>query len=234
MRNRTTVAVVSVLSLLLAPSVASALSTLTVSDGVSSITIDDNSADDANAELGVVGYIGTLGGDWLVSTSVGATKPAVGSPTAPMLNLHSSNTTTGDGGTLTIRFSDDGFGPLPSAGQFMGLVVGVAAGPATFSTWGDAGNAKFVDDGATAQMAFGPAGPGLIWAPMFASTGPLSSPYSLTLEAVLTHSPDGAHESSVDMVLLAQPAVPEPLTVLGVCGGLAGLGAYIRKRRAAA
>ena len=88
--------------------------TMSLSDGGTTVTITDNGLGDSNPVIGAVTYVGAVGGNWLVNITTGLSKPVVGSATVPKMDLNSVNATSGGAGTLTIKWSDDNFGPLGS------------------------------------------------------------------------------------------------------------------------
>jgi hypothetical protein len=86
---------------------AYAVATLTIFDGTTTITVADGSGADQNPNAGVVTWSGTIG-VWNINVDTGFSKPAVGSPTSPVLDLSFSANSTA-AGTLTLTFTDNGF-----------------------------------------------------------------------------------------------------------------------------
>ena len=179
-----------------------AAATLEMSDGLMGVTIVDNGPLDGDPAFGSISYVGTVGFNWVFTITTAQTKPWVGSTEEPRLVLDSMNSNAVGFQPLVVSWTDDGFGPLASGRGFVSSASGSsqAQGSAmTVSTWGDAGNVLFGDDGLTAQSAqfFDTAAfSGVSEAPL---GGPISAPYSLTLEAVIVHV--GLGQSVVTAVL---------------------------------
>ena len=162
----------------------------------------------------------------LEGLGTGLSKPVTGSAIAPEVSLDVSASSLG-AGTLSVWFSDDGFGPLAAGKDFVvdTSLTSLANGSVTWSTYGDVGNTIFGNDLLHAQSSLttsvavpsgqtqhAPAG------------GPIAAPYSLTAKIMITHTAAGS--SNPDMVL----HTPDGGTTLALLGGsLLGLGAIRRK-----
>ena len=204
--------------------------TMSLSDGGTTVTITDNGLGDSNPVIGAVTYVGAVGGNWLVNITTGLSKPVVGSATVPKMDLNSVNATSGGAGTLTIKWSDDNFGPLGSE-SFQSSAGGTALAPGasvTVNTYGDTGNAIFGNDGTTAQSSqtfnsvpFA----GAVAAPQ---GGPLPASYSLTMEAVIVHTANGS--SGFNAVLQAVPDGGSTLMLFGSALGALGLLNWRRRK----
>jgi VPDSG-CTERM motif len=211
---------------LAAPPLAHAVPTLRLSDGVSTVTIADGGVGDSNPVAGAVTFIGPIG-SFSTNVSTGLSKPVLGSATLPFLDLSSVNFSSGPaGGTLTIGFSDNFFGPTP--GGVTANIGGTTARTVSYSTFADASNLLFgTFIPLTSQGPFGaPAFSGTT----FATLG-LLSPFSLTQEVVIIHTAAGA--ASFNAELKAVPkAVPDGGSTVALLGGvLVGLESLRRRFR---
>jgi hypothetical protein len=178
---------------------------------------------DSNPAPGVVSYIGAVGINWTLNVTTGLSKPDLGSSTQPWMDLSSVNATSKGAGNLTIKFSDDNFGP--TSGKLTSTIGGTTQGSVTMKTYTDAANTIF-GQGAllTSQGAFG-TGP-------FTSTKSLSFtgglPYSLTEIATITHTKRAVTSFNEEL------RVPDAGITLALLGSsLLGLAAFSRSRKIA-
>jgi hypothetical protein len=105
MKTRTSISLLVLAAAIAFAPAAQASAILYLNDGTTQLTIGDNLAGDANPASGAITYIGALG-NWTLNVSTGITMPAIGSPTAPDMDLSSVN--IGSGG-LQVAFLSDGF-----------------------------------------------------------------------------------------------------------------------------
>ena len=111
-------------------SVAGAAAGLTVYDGVNPlITVVDNGPGDYNLSTGTISVITNVGVSSL-ATVTATTKPAIGSGTAPQMNIHITDTTSA-WGSLRVVFTENGFGPFTGNLPFTMVGTVVGSGPAT-------------------------------------------------------------------------------------------------------
>ncbi len=194
---------------------AEAIPTLTLDDtstlGVD-VTVTDLDAD------GYVIYNGAVG-SFVINTTVGLTKPSIGTASAGELHLTSLDVSSSAGGTLIVRWSDTGFGIADPAGITLSA-GGVTGGTVTIAGYADASDALFGQG--TLIGILGPFG-GAFSGSTTTGFGADQS-FSMTLVATITHS--GAKVTSVDV----HQAVPEPATLLLIGAGLLGIGVISRKR----
>jgi hypothetical protein len=157
-----------------------AIPTLTLSDGVNTVTVVDGSGSDLNSTPGIVTYSGSIG-NWLININTGMTKPFSGSPSFPSMDLSSLNLSIAPG-VLTIRFSENNFSPI--AGSIVGSIGGTTAGNVMFKTYASLANIVLAEDILlTSEGAYGPGSfNGSAVAALASGT-----PYSLTMETVITH-----------------------------------------------
>jgi len=187
-----------------------ALPTLQLSDGSTTVSITDDTAFDQDYlsdpgfqhTAGIVNFTGSVG-NWTLNITTGVSKPAAGSAVSPVMTLNSVNASSSAGGTLTISFSDDFFGPT-TASMLANLGVSFTSGTVSYSTYSDSGNALF---GMTTPLtSSGPLGPGSFNTASTTSLA-LPSPYSLTMQVVIGHAGNGT--TSLAAGLQEGAAVPD-------------------------
>lgn len=206
--------------------------TLKLSAGATTVTIVDGTVQDSNPLPGWVGYNGAVGNGWTVSVT-GESKPAIGSATGPQMDLLVGAQPTGNGPitTLTISFSDNGFGPSDNdVATSIGGTLKTAT--VTFKTYQDPapGNTDFaLTNLLTSQGPFGP----FTKQGTFGgnASGALSSgAYPFSLTEVVTIKDTAKNDSTTFDASIT--VLPEPGTLLLLGSGLVGLG-YLRFRRRA-
>lgn len=202
---------------------ASAVPTLYLSDGVTSVTVADGGPLDSNPAAGVVTYNGAVGINWTLNVTTGLSKPDLGSARQPWMDMNSVNATSRGAGNLTLKFSDDFFGP--TSGKLVSKLGGTTVGSVNVKTYADAANTIFGQGTLlTSQGAFGPGA--------FANKQSLafngSIPYSLTEVATITHTKRGVTSFNEEL------RVPDAgLTIALLGSSLLGLAAFSRSRKTA-
>ena len=209
-------------SLLAGQASVHAAASLFISDGINSITVADGSANDSSSLVGVVTYNGLLDASspWSINITTGISKPVLGSSLIPFLDLNSVNVSSSSGGSLTVEFSDNGFGPL-LPGTLTSEIGGSTGGSVTFNTYYDLGNGLFAKTTPTANLSFEETP----FSGAAVADRPTGGTVSLTLQTIVTHT--GTEVTSYNASFYdstVRPSVPEPSTVsllgLGVVGGL--------------
>jgi hypothetical protein len=203
---KTTLVTLGVLS---GVSLATATPTLTLADNLGhTVTISDGGLHDSNPLPGAVTWVGSLG-SWKLNVTTGVSKPVVGSPWAPELDLNSVDATTRAGGVLTITLSDSGFF---QDGVARAIIGGTSAGSVAYKTFV---NSTQLTSQAFGQGPFSGTASGLVSA---------SGPYSLSEQVII--SQHGAGISSFD----ANLTVPDSGSTMALLGfGLLAVESLRRK-----
>jgi hypothetical protein len=188
---------------------ATATPTMTLDDGAGhTVTIVDGGLHDSNPLAGAVTWVGSLG-SWKLNVTTGVSKPVVGSPSAPELDLNSIDATTRAGGVLTITLSDSGF---MLDGTARAIIGGTTAGSVTYKTWADAT--------LLTSQTFG-SGP---FSGITLGSVTANGPYSLSEQVIITQH--GAGVSSFD----ANLTVPDSGSTMALLGfGLLAVESLRRK-----
>ena len=201
---------------------AGAATIIELSDGVTTVTVADGGLGDLSATPGVVVFSGAVG-VFDVNVTTGLSYPLLGAINQPAMNLDSVNVSSGGTGTLTVKLTTTDY-------------VGSGAGATTLQTGGttdgsifvqsyvDTTNAAFGTDDLTGTL--GVYQNGAFSGSTFGSA-PLSSPYSATIIATITHD----NPSDVTSFDADYNVVPEPGSIALIAIGGAMLG-YRRRRRA--
>jgi hypothetical protein len=197
-----------------------------LSDGSTTRTITDNGLGDLTfGTNGLITFFGTVG-NFTVNVTLGSSKPLIGSPTNPMLNITSFSATSSAGGTLNIVLSDTGFGPLGPPALFTTDINGtMLSGSLDAQTYFENGDHAFT----TANMV-GNVGPltGVAGGSDTNMVADIGTPFSMAMVVHVTHT--GAGVSTFDATARAT-SVPEPSATLCLGIALFGLGSYAEWRR---
>jgi hypothetical protein len=195
---------------------------LRLDDGYgNNVTITDNGPGDADPTAGSVAYFGPVGPNWF-AVAGGTSKPYSGSASAPELDLSTADYSFG-AGTLEIQLSDTDFVNAPPM-TFTNAVSGDTAGSITLNTWADPGNNPFgesnpiTSQGPFSSLSFDDS--------QSVVKDPGGSPYSLTLNASITHTFGGI--SGCNASLSGSPS-PVPAFVALALGDTAPIGFWHSK-----
>ena len=218
-----------------------------LSDGSSTVTLQDNGvagcvgtctgfapSADVNVLTGAVTFSGSFD-NYIINVTTGLTKPVMGSPAVPSMDLNTVDTALGGSkgipaNTLTVKFTDTDF-TAPS-GTFSMKGGGTSPGSGSYKAYFDTGNSQFVQGTLIGTVA--------ITTGAFSGTasgGPVGSGnYSLT-QVLTVNFPAIAKNSSANFsgdFSLDASEVPEPASV-SLLGGvlLFTFGALRRKLRRA-
>lgn len=195
---------------------ASAVPTLTLSDGTTTVTVVDNGAGDLDPTVGQVLFSGMVGIFNTNQIEAGFTKPALGSASAPAIDLLYSASTT-RAGTLTASFSESGFTAFP--GTFTGDIGGTIMGT------GISVSNTVLQNGMTI-LSLGP-----LTTSNFAAGGSAAliagSPYSLTESVAISFGANGGSVTGDAGGTVGVPDGGMTVTMLGI--GLIGIG-FVRRK----
>lgn len=213
-KNIMSIGMASALAFALSVQSARAAASLELFDGFTTITIMDGSGLDASAAPGVIIFNGVIG-VWDINVSTGLTKPIIGSPSNPQMDLNSIDHSTGPG-FLRIRFTDTGF--IASPGSATAAIGGTQGnGDVRFRTYQNL--TLLTDSGVLASTPF-----------MNSASAPVTvaAPYALTEEVIINHTAAGvtSWDASLEVTF-----VPEGDTLFAMLGLAAVGGAFALRRR---
>jgi hypothetical protein len=189
--------------------------------GLPDVIVTDQGAGDTNPVAGVIVAQGAVGG-LLTSVNVSQSKPAVGSATAPQVDLNFTATGVGD---VWLYASDTGFtGVAPFILQVGGVSTGSPISVAV-SVAGGSSNTNVVP-GSPVLASLGP----LTISPFTGSTttgliGNTVNPYALTLGAHIVQNGGTTTGNAVTVAVVSEPS---HVVLLGL--GLVGLGVFLTRR----
>ena len=187
---------------------SAALTAMTITDGTTTTTILDGGVGDVNPSAGAVTWVGGLG-NWTFTVDTGTSKPLIGGVFNPLMDLNFVANSTG-AGTLTITFTDDGFGPLSSDAASPRLTIGGGLNPGASLTY----SALVAGDLITMPTILAPSPSAGAYAyanTVYGNADGLSlSSFSLVQTVVINHSTAGITSGNADILV----PVPEPTTMI--------------------
>jgi PEP-CTERM motif len=197
--------------------------------GGDDVIVQDNAAGDSVGMPGAMSFsTAAFGYSFLVNTS--QSKPIVGSPTAPQLDLTFTATSNGAAGNVFLYASDTNFtlaGPL-SALLTIGGTHSSGSGTVTGRAWGGTSNTALQFSGANLINSLvgltGPTFSGSVTS-AFAS---VVNPYSLTIGTQITRASAGTSTGDLNLQV---SVIPEPSTWALTLMAAAFVGFVARRRR---
>ena len=202
---------------------------LQLSSGASTTTITDNGLGDSNPAVGTITWSGSING-WNVSfTSGTSNSPDPGPPSA--LDLGSLVATCSPTGgscsadPLTIMFTDTGFTPQEAYYLFGFSSTILTSG--TADGYAYMGTSAFDEAIPLGELTLSSVQALSVTTP---NPGGGTTPYSLTLETVLSDTNGQSVEFSTDAALVGVPDIPEPSAVMLLGTVLLACGLVFRRR----
>lgn len=208
---------------------ANAVPTLRLStpSAASDIIVEDGSINDANANAGVVSFSGPIG-DFALTSTVGLTKPTLGTPGQPSMDLLSVQLSSAiSTATIEVAFSDTDFVTAGPTISLPSLIGGTTNGTIRYQTFASLSNQVFATDILISDS--GVLGPGA-FAFTDLATIALQGTYSLTTIVTVTHGASLVNSSFNATVEISEPALISLTTLSGLMF-IAGYGARRRQRR---
>jgi len=195
-------------AIFISPSVHSQTAVLQLINGATTVTVADQSGSDSNSTVGVVTYVGAVG-DFETNVTTGSSKPITGNATGPVLSLASLNitNTSNTAETITLLFSDNGFGPTTGFPQAALSVTQLGQTPpsppngsVTYNNYWDASNVTLAQT--SLLTSIGPVTTGTESA--IGALGSFAAPYALTQVLTITLNAGGTFLGSADLVIVPE------------------------------
>jgi hypothetical protein len=197
---------------------------LRLTQGAHVVTISDGVISDLNPTPGTVTFLGAVGSFGINVTS-GLTFGR--DSLLPFLDLNSLNASSSTGGTLKLELSEIGYNPMVHS--LLSSIGGTLAAGATltYKTYIDAGNILFGHGTLLSSQTFsGSSFNGEIGTRL----AQLDTPFSITLEVILSHPRSAKRTSGFDATVEALPEGGATATLFGT--GLLFLAVLARRHRA--
>jgi hypothetical protein len=206
---------------------ANALPTLRLTQGANVIVVEDNDANDVNSLAGAVAYAGPIG-DYSLTSSIGLTKPILGTVTQPSIDLLSIQLSSSiSSAVIEVAFTDTDFSTAGPTITLPSLIGGTTNGTVRYQTYASLTNTAFATDILISDS-------GVLGSGAFAFTDyatiALQGLYSLTTIVTVTHGANLVNSSFNATVEISEPALISLTTLSGLLF-IAGFGARRRQRR---
>jgi hypothetical protein len=169
---------------------------------------------------GFISYNSAVSGDigaWTATVTTGISKPILGSPVDPWMDLNTVTVSSTNAGILTIDLIDDGFS-YPFGGSLQSLIGGTTTGKVMLT------QTLTPETGTPVSLTISDLGPGAFSSSQSASVLPNLGTFSLSEHVEINHS--GAGVTSFDA---ESRVVPVPGAILLGILGLSAAGIKLRK-----
>jgi PEP-CTERM motif-containing protein len=194
--------------------------------GGDDIIVFDNLAGDTSPVVGAISFSAPAFG-YTIVVNTSQSKPAVGSATAPQLDLSFVATAPGAAPNIFLNTSDTGF---LTGGAFTFSLGGTNSGgdgSVTGRAWGGTNNTQLVFSGANLFSALGPFTIPAYSGMNVGTFSPTVTPYSLTIGMQIGRTTAGTSTGDLNVQI---SAVPEPSTWALMLMGPALIGFVARRR----
>lgn len=193
-------------------------------DNGGSAVIYDGTGNDLNGANGTITFSGVVGA-FTINVTTGVSKPAIG---PGRLDLNSINVSSGSGGTLVVRISDTDFSG-PATLDYNAAYGGTTDQQVDFNFYHDSANAEFGGSSFASGGFIATGSDNIAFGENLSGNVNAANPYSLTIEAIVTHG-SGNLATSFNAGVAPGTEVPVPAAAWLFGSALLALGWKHRKK----